>query len=131
MTQALSALLAELEAATGPSRELDAKIARAVGWRERDGMFGREWISPAGRMAELPFFTESLDAAMTLARNQREAMVSHQSETTPHSVAMDWQSGVFEMKHEAMDEAYGLAGKRGCEKSNSMAHSQFREYPWA
>ena len=26
-------------------------------------------------MAELPFFTESLDAAMTLARNQREAMV--------------------------------------------------------
>ena len=64
--QALSALLAELEAATGPSRELDAKIALAVGWRERDGMFGREWISPAHLMAELPFFTKSLDAAMTL-----------------------------------------------------------------
>lgn len=63
--------------------------------------------------------------------NTREPMVSHQSETTPHSVAMNWQAGVFEMKHEAMDEAYGLAGKRGCEKSMSMAHSQFREYPWA
>ena len=66
MTQALSALLANLEAATGPSRELDAKIARAVGWRERDGMLHREWISPAHRVAELPFFTKSLDAAMTL-----------------------------------------------------------------
>lgn len=63
--------------------------------------------------------------------NERQPMVSHQSETTPESVAKDWSAGVFEMKMEAMDEAYGLAGKRGCEKSNSMAHSQFREYPWA
>jgi len=62
--------------------------------------------------------------------NERSPMVSHQSETTPESVAMNWR-GVMEMKVEAMDEAYGLAGKRGCEKSESMAHSQFREYPWA
>jgi hypothetical protein len=63
--------------------------------------------------------------------NTREPMVSHQSETTPHSVAMDWQAGVFEMKQEAMDEAYGLAGKRGTEMEFRKAHSQFREYPWA
>lgn len=63
--------------------------------------------------------------------NEREPMVSHQSETTPMTVAMDWKSGVFEMKEEGMDEAYGLAGKRGTEKSMGMAHSQFREYPWA
>jgi hypothetical protein len=62
--------------------------------------------------------------------NERSPMVSHQSETTPDSVAMNWNA-VMEMKVEAMDEAYGLAGKRGCEKSNSMAHSQFRDYPWA
>jgi hypothetical protein len=62
--------------------------------------------------------------------NERSPMVSHQSETTPESVANDWNA-VMMMKEEAMDEAYGLAGKRGCEKSNSMAHSQFREYPWA
>ena len=31
----------------------------------------------------------------------------------------------------SVDEAYGLAGKRGVEKSMGMAHSQFREYPWA
>lgn len=62
--------------------------------------------------------------------NERQPMVSHQSETTPKTVAMQWNA-VNEMKHEAMDEAYGLAGKRGVEKSESMAHSQFREYPWA
>lgn len=62
--------------------------------------------------------------------NQRAAMVSHQSETTPKGVAMQWNA-VNEMKHEAMDEAYGLAGKRGVDHSMSQAHSQFREYPWA
>lgn len=62
--------------------------------------------------------------------NERQPMVSHQSETTPETVAMQWNS-VMEMKQEAMDEAYGLAGKRGCEKSNAMAHSQFRDYQWA
>jgi hypothetical protein len=62
--------------------------------------------------------------------NERSPMVSHQSETTPESVANDWNA-VMQMKEEAMDEAYGLAGKRGCEKSNGMAHSQFRDYPWA
>ena len=62
--------------------------------------------------------------------NEREPMVSHQSETTPKTVANMWNA-VNEMKMEAMDEAYGLAGKRGVEKSMGMAHSQFREYPWA
>jgi len=63
--------------------------------------------------------------------NTRQPMVSHQSETTPKSVAMDWQAGVYDMKMEAMDEAYGLAGKRGNASDFGMAHSQFREYPWA
>lgn len=63
--------------------------------------------------------------------NTREPMVSHQSETTPRSIADNWQDGVFEMKMEAMDEAYGLAGKRGTEMEFRKAHAQFREYPWA
>lgn len=62
--------------------------------------------------------------------NERQPMVSHQSEATPQSVAMQW-NGVNEMKMEAMDEAFGLAGKRGVEKSMGQAHSQFRDYPWA
>jgi hypothetical protein len=63
--------------------------------------------------------------------NERQPMVSHQSEVTPKSVAMDWQAGVFDMKTEAMDEAYGLAGKRGVQKDFNEAHSQFRTYDWA
>ena len=63
--------------------------------------------------------------------NERQPMVSHQSETTPKTVANDWKSGVYEMKMEAMDEAYGLAGKRGVDQDFGMAHSQFREYHWA
>lgn len=63
--------------------------------------------------------------------NERQPMVSHQSETTPKSVANDWQAGVYEMKVEAMDEAYGLAGKRNTEHSFNQAHEQFRDYNWA
>lgn len=63
--------------------------------------------------------------------NERAPMVSHQSETTPMRVAEDWQAGVFEMKNEAMDEAYGLAGKRGTESEFRKAHAQFRDYNWA
>lgn len=62
--------------------------------------------------------------------NERQPMVSHQSETTPKTVANDW-SCVMEMKSDAMDEAYGMAGKRGTESSISKAHSQFREYGWS
>lgn len=63
--------------------------------------------------------------------NERQPMVSHQSVTTPESVAMDWKAGVFEMKMDAMDEAYGMAGKRGVERDFGEAHSQFRDYNWA
>lgn len=63
--------------------------------------------------------------------NERQPMVSHQSETTPKSVAMDWKSGVYEMKSDAMDEAYGMAGKSAVDRDFSKAHSQFREYNWA
>ena len=63
--------------------------------------------------------------------NERQPMVSHQSEATPESVAKDWQAGVYEMKMEAMDEAYGMAGKRDVEKDFGKAHSQFREYNWS
>ncbi len=62
--------------------------------------------------------------------NQRSPMVSHQSETTPESVANQWNA-VMEMKGDAMDEAYGLAGKRGCVGENAKAHAQFRSYDWA
>lgn len=63
-------------------------------------------------------------------KNQRSPMVSHQSETTPRTVADNWDA-VYEMKEEAMDEAYGLAGKKGCDHDSNLAHRQFRSYNWA
>lgn len=62
--------------------------------------------------------------------NQRGAMVSHQSKTTPQSVADNWK-GVYEMKNEAMDEAYGAAGRGACDRDMGKAHSQFKDYNWA
>lgn len=62
--------------------------------------------------------------------NERAPMVSHQSEETPKRVAEDWKAGVYEMKMDAMDEAYGMAGKGHVDRDYSKAHSQFREYNW-
>jgi len=77
--------------------------------------------NPSGRQAGF----ESMER-----NNERQPMVSHQSETTPESVAKEWDC-VREMKGEAMDEAYGLAGRKGCDSDYTKAHSQFRDYNWA
>lgn len=53
------------------------------------------------------------------------------SHATPVSVAKDCKAGVYEMKKEAMDEAYGMAGKRDIERDFSKAHAQFRDYNWS
>ena len=55
-------LLSRLSAATGPSRELDAEIALASGWHQ----IKTRWENPYGQFAELPRYTESIDAALTL-----------------------------------------------------------------
>lgn len=62
-------LAEQAEQAEGPSRELDAETAKAAGWK----FVGREsygqWrgINPAiGKRRNVPRYTASLDAAMTL-----------------------------------------------------------------
>lgn len=79
MTRAtLLALADRVEALTGPCRETDAEICRAIGWRNRDGF----WWEPAeveiarkkrqsiygfpSYGKSIPGYTASLDAAMTL-----------------------------------------------------------------
>lgn len=58
----MTPLIKRLEALTGPSREVDAEIAKAIGWVKYI-----TWTSPNGRIyADCPNFTNSLDAAMTL-----------------------------------------------------------------
>lgn len=71
----LDELLARVEKAEGPDRELDRDLARAFGWTETDT--GNDWRDvnwnrpdgfrlPIGTLAEPPFFTASLDAALAL-----------------------------------------------------------------
>ena len=58
-------LIAKLEAATGPSRELDYEIALAVGWSRNP--YGRGWLAANGDLCDAPpCLTASIDAALTL-----------------------------------------------------------------
>lgn len=72
----MSYLIKRLEAATGPDRELDARIWCEVSgeifdyfedgflnFRRKDGGF---WIRPAGPDTGIPAYTASIDAALTL-----------------------------------------------------------------
>ncbi len=63
-------LIARLEKATEGSEELDADIARALGW-ELDTVYEHAWWDPQKRVlhhCDPPFFqrTRSLDAALSL-----------------------------------------------------------------
>lgn len=61
-------IIEKLEAATGPDRELDAEIAKALGWTTfMFGGAGLCWKDLDGHVrAEQPHFTSSLDVALTL-----------------------------------------------------------------
>ena len=64
----LLALAERVEAATGADRELDVLVALAKGWRKESA---RDWFTPPGvnvrhHKTELPCYTASLDAAMSL-----------------------------------------------------------------
>lgn len=80
--QMLSDLLPRLRAATGPSRELDAEIALAVGWTQHfwttpGGIKIDWWISPKStQRISLLEFTASIDAAMTLVPKGAYAQIS-------------------------------------------------------
>lgn len=66
MTRAdlIEALIARVEAAEGPSRELDAEIARATGWTTYPVGW---WLAPDKTShTEPPRYSESLDAAAAL-----------------------------------------------------------------
>jgi len=65
----LTALLARVEAATGPDRALDCHIALACGW---EFVTVHHWHAPKGfrlplgTLANPPFFTSSLDVTLAL-----------------------------------------------------------------
>ena len=88
MTPERTAIIARLEAATGPDRELSRDIAFALGWRVCWG----KWYSPATAAEarkskkalpaypaslEPPDFTGSLDAALTLVPKGWGYQITH------------------------------------------------------
>ncbi len=95
-------LIAALEAAEGPSRELDGEVALAVGWQHKASQDGKgvsgepiirhTWTSPTGEdfwqkttifnradkfPDELPAYTESIDAALSFTPEGWEWWVRH------------------------------------------------------
>lgn len=95
-------LIAALEKLTGPSREMDARIAAVAGIASRsrrDGRGkskGREWLMDSHGGVETwshhpPPFTSSIDIALTLGRDERErrsilaAIYDNANETYPIS----------------------------------------------
>lgn len=67
----MTPLIKRLEALTGPSREVDAEIAKVTGWTsvpwEFAGTRGVTWYASGPEAyKECPHFTGSLDAALTL-----------------------------------------------------------------
>lgn len=73
-------LIARLEAATEGSRELDIDIGELQGFIWQDG----GWCGADGDFRELPSYTTSLDAAMTLVPEGLEWMVSNRAKR-PHT----------------------------------------------
>ena len=78
-------LIAALEAAEGPSRKLDGKIAETLGWLWLEpaitGPGG--WFPPEGGTSEpVPSYTESIDAALSFTPEGEWFCISG-----PHSVA--------------------------------------------
>ena len=63
-------LLADLAAASGPDRELDARVALCAGWKKpghHGGYSEIVGVRPGGRgFAAVPRYTASIDAALTL-----------------------------------------------------------------
>lgn len=65
----MTSLITRLEMLTGPDHEVDAEIAKAIGWRDfiSDKVPAYYWIDEENRpRLEVPYFTGSLDAALTL-----------------------------------------------------------------
>ena len=96
MTPDLPALIADLEAATGPDRGFDARIAEAIGAglpmvngrtiSEALAAFPRDGQGIA-RAFEVAPYTASIDAALTLLPENIEARVAR---CPKHSSALVW-----------------------------------------
>lgn len=79
----MTTLITQLENLKGPSREVDAEIAKAMGWKsftwEFAGRCGLTWYAPLNSVGhpQPPNYTGSIDAARSICK---DAMVVQASE---------------------------------------------------
>lgn len=105
MTASLTELADRVQALTCACRLADEDIARAVGYTAWGGRrmfsatpdYGFTYRDPLGNyVGAPPYFTASLDAVMTLARNNREAMLMiHAAFGSFESDEMDAAPNIF------------------------------------
>lgn len=81
----IASIIERVEAATGPDRDVDAAIAPIPGLRVVDEghPLGRCCYDENGRLAALPRYTASLDAAMTLVPEGAGRMIETQQLNRP------------------------------------------------
>lgn len=84
--ESLEALESCLAAAVGPDRELDAAVARAIGWKQCEVAGQMVWFAPMGHtnVFGLPYYTSSIGAALTLVPDGWEWQVSNRA-PKPHA----------------------------------------------
>lgn len=90
----LADLLERVEKASGPDRGLDEALANAFGWdfqtKSEGGRVWTEWKRPEGfrlplgTLADPPFFTASIDAALALVERVLPGANCLGVEKTPH-----------------------------------------------
>jgi hypothetical protein len=75
----MDGLIKRLREATGASRELDAEIAKEIGWRYE----GEDWISPSGqRELAPPLYTYLPDSALAILGYGQFSIEVHGSTAT-------------------------------------------------
>lgn len=115
-------LIARLESADGPSRELDCLIAAAVDWQIECATitpanaikaFGLDWMVESADLYnsifnQLPRYTTSIDAAMTLVPECHFWSICMKGETTGYSACCQERGDALEW-HDAATPALALA----------------------
>jgi hypothetical protein len=65
---------------------------------------------------------------------KREKSAMYENEVEKPSVPMQgkrsMEAGLYDFKADAMDIAYGQAGKAGCMGDEKKIHAQFKDYHW-
>jgi len=97
----MTTLITQLENLKGPSREVDAEIAKAMGWKsftwEFAGRCGLTWYAPLNSVGrpQPPNYTGSIDAALTLVPEGCEIELTNMYGVARAAVGLNYKDGPF------------------------------------